>query len=183
MPRRDDDGYNDRPKKSWAEIDKARDGKRSRSSGENPAARERLEKSGEYSRYKSAADAFFSGNLLPDSLAEKVDPTGEGRARKDALKKLTAVEDFREFNTLSKEYVEKWGLPDDPYVLDRLLGHTNEGLVLKALAEIDRLVEANEFKAPKALPERLKSLEIGSDSGEVQDLAKALGKKLRNRPK
>lgn len=181
MPR-DNDGYDDRPKKSWRDIDKARDGKRS-SSGTPPADRDRLEKSGGYSRYKSAADAFFSGNLLPDALREKVDPTGEGKARQDLLKKVKDAEEFKEFAALSKEYVDKYGLPEDPYLLDRLLGHPNEGIVLKTLERLKELQAAGELKPPKSLGERLKSLELGSDSPEIQDTAKALAKILKSAPR
>jgi hypothetical protein len=177
-----DDGYDDRPKKSWRDIDKARDGKRS-SSGTPPSERARLEKSAGYSRYKSAADAFFSGNLLPDALREKVDPSGEGKARQDLLKKVKDAEEFKQFALLSKEYVDKYGLPEDPYLLDRLLGHPNEGLVLKTLERLQEMLTAGELKPPKSLGERLKSLELGSDSAEVQDAAKALAKNLKNAPR
>ena len=62
MPRRDDDGGGDRPRKSWREIDKARDSSRGgRSSGERPGSRERLERSQAYRDYKSNLDRFFEG--------------------------------------------------------------------------------------------------------------------------
>jgi hypothetical protein len=182
MPR-DNDGYDDKPKRSWSEIDKMRDGKRSGGGSSSSGSRQKLEKSATYGRYKSAADAFFSGEALPDVLAEKLDPTGEGRARKDALQKVKDAEDFKTFATLSKAYVEKHGLFEDPYLLDRLLGHPNEGLVLKALEKLSAMLAEGVLKAPKSLPERLKSLELGSDSPEVQDTAKALAKALRDAPR
>lgn len=178
MPRGNDDGSSDKPKRSWSEIDKARDGKRS-GAARVDKDQARFEQSKQYSRYKSAADKFFSGDSLPDALADRVDPTGEGRARKDALAKVRNAEEFRVFATLAEEYAEKYGLPDDPYVLDRLLGHPKEALVLKALEEIGRLLDGGEFKVPKALPQRLKSLELGSDSPDLQDAAKALAVRLR----
>jgi hypothetical protein len=174
---RDNDGYDDKRRRSWSEVDKMRDGKRSRPSPGAP--RERInEKSAGYGRLKSAADAFFSGALMPESLGEKLDPTGEGRARKQALQKLSAIDDFGAFNDAAKAYVDQHGLFDDPYLLDRLLGHTSDALVLKTLAHLGGLVDAGGFKVPKSLPERLKSLEIGSDEPEVQDAAKALRQKL-----
>ncbi len=181
MPR-DDDGYDDRPKKTWREIDQLRDGKRSRSATP-PAERARLERSASYSRYKSAADKFFSGELLPEALAEKVDPTGGSRAKKDQVAKLRQVEDFREFATLAKAYVDEHGVPDDPYVVDRLLGHPNEGVVQKTLDKLSELLQAGGFKVPKSLPERLKSLELSSDDPDLQDRAKALAKAIRDRPR
>ena len=178
MPPRDD--YDDRPKRSWSEIDKMRDGKRSSSgSSSSSADRSRLERSGTYSRYKSAADKFFSGELVPDALREKVDPTGEGKARQDALKKMKDADDFKQFVQVSKEYVKAYGMPEDPYLLDRLLGHTSDDIVLQALNRITELVAAGEFKVPKALGQRLKSLQLSSDSPDVQDTARALEKELK----
>lgn len=178
MARRDEDGYDDKPKRSWSEIDKKRDG--GRSSTSSPASRDKLQKSPQYSRYKSAADKFFSGDLLPEAIAERIDPTGQGKARRDALKKVNDADDFKTFATLSKEYVEAWGLPEDPYLLDRLLGHPNDALVLKTLEEIHRRLDEGAFKAPKTLVQRLKSIELGSDEQDVQDAAKTLAARLRN---
>lgn len=177
MARRDDDEYQEKRNRSWSEIDKRRDG--GRTSGSTPAARERLEKGAQYSRYKSAADKFFSGELMPESLAEKLDPTGEGKARREALKKLNDCEDFKAFAQQAKAYVDAWGMPEDPYLLDRLLGHPDDALVLRTLAEMNRLLDEGTFKAPKSLPQRLKSIELGSDDDEVQDAAKALAARLR----
>jgi hypothetical protein len=180
MPSRDD--YDDRPKRSWSEIDKMRDGKRSSSrSSDGGGNRSQLERSGTYSRYKSAADKFFSGELIPDALREKVDPTGEGKARQDALKKLKDADDFKQFVQLAKEYVAAHGMPEDPYLLDRLLSHPSDDIVLKALNRITELVAAGEFKVPKSLGQRLKSLELSSDSPDVQDTAKALEKELKSK--
>lgn len=175
MSKRGDDGYDDRPKLSWSEIDKRRDGSRRSGSRqtERPAAK------GEYNRYKSAADKFFSGELLPESMSERLDPTGEGRARREALKKLDATDDFKTFAALAKDYVATYGMPEDPYLLDRLLGHPQDSLVLQTLAEINRRLDVGDFKAPKTLPARLQSLELGSDDDEVQEVARALRQRLR----
>lgn len=188
MPRDNGDGYDDRPKKSWSEIDKARDGRRSRpsgppgSSGPSGGGGDRAA-AATYSRFKSAADRFFSGEEVPIGLVSKLDPTGENKAHKEELKKLRDTEDSRAFATLAKEFVDASGMPDDPYLLDRMLGHPDEALVHQTLAHITELLAAGTFKVPKALPERLKSLELGSDSHELQDAAKALAKTIRDRPR
>lgn len=175
MPRDDDRG--ERPKRSWSEIDKMRDGKRR---GSQPDfAREKLERSATYSRYKSAADKFFSGEILPESLQEKLDPTGEAKARREALAKLKGADGAAEFAAAAKEYVEAWGAPEDPYLLDRMVGHPDEGIVLKALEKLIALAEAGELKAPKSLPERLRSAELNADDPDVQDEAKRLATMLR----
>lgn len=185
MAPRDGDDY-DKPKKSWSEIDKARDGRRTGGSSSGTSSdrdRAKFESSTNYSRYKSAADKFFSGESTPDPLKEKLDPTGSTAARQAALRKLKDADDFRAFATVAKEYVAAHGLPEDVYLLDRLLGHPDEALVTTVLAELTRRAEAGELKPPKSLPERLKSLELGSDNPELQDGAKALAKKIRDLPR
>ena len=177
MPSNDD--YDDRPKRSWSEIDKMRDGKRS-SSGPREPPRERIERSATYSRYKSAADQFFSGDLVPDALKEKLDPTGQGQVKEAALRKLKdSQDDFKLFAQTAKEFVDAHGLPEDSYMLDRFLALPNDGIVLKTLERLGELLNAGELKPPKSLGQRLKSIELGSDNPEVQDAAKALAKALR----
>ena len=174
-----DDGYDDRPKLSFSERDKRRGKGRTQSGGDSPGQRAKLESSASYGRFKSAAEAFFSGASMPDTLADKVDPGGAGRARRDALAKLKTAEDPKLFSTLASAYVAEHGPIDDPYLLERLLSVPDEALVLAAIERIGQLVDAGEFKPPKALPQRLKSLELGSDSDDVQDAARALGARLK----
>jgi len=173
-----DDGYDDRPRPSWSEIDKRREKARSRTSG-SPAS-SRVEKTATYSRYKSAADAFFSGGLVPEALADKLDPDGSGQQRRQALARLKAAESATAFAGEARSYLSAHGLPDDPYLLERLLDHPDAALALRAIEQIGALVEAGTFKAPKSLPQRLKSLELGSDDPELQDAAKALAARLRS---
>lgn len=176
MAGRDDDW--DKPKKSWSEIDKMRDGKRSGSAP--PADRARLERSGTYSRYKSAADSFFSGELMPESLKEKLDPTGEAGARMDALRKLKTADDTADFNRLASEYLDKYETPEDPYLLDRMLAHPETPVVLQSLEKLIQLADDGELVPPKSLAQRLRSLELTADDYDVQDEAKRLARKLKS---
>lgn len=178
MPGRDDDW--DRPKKSWREIDKARDGKRS--GAPPPGERARLERSATYSRYKSAADQFFSGELMPESLKEKLDPTGESSARMEALRKLKTADETDDFNRRAAEYVDKYEMPEDPYLLDRMLAHPETSVVLQSLEKLIELADSGELVPPKSLSQRLRSLELTADDYDVQDEAKRLAKKLKDLP-
>lgn len=184
MPRRDDGDYDDRPKKSWSEIDKARDGKRSGSTGAAPdRARERIERSATYSRYKSAADKFFAGELVPESLKERLDPTGEASARQDALRRLkAAAAEPPKFQEEASAYLARYETPEDPYLLDQMLAHPREEIVLKALEKLTELAEAKTLAPPKSLPQRLRNLELMADDPDVQDGAKRLARLLRDLP-
>ena len=173
------EGDDDRPKLSWSERDKRREKGRTRSAGEPPAGRAKLESSAAYGRYKSAAEAFFSGSAMPDSLADKVDPDGTGRARREALARVKAADDAKAFTTQVAAYWSAHGPLDDPYLLERMLSLADDALVEAALAQIALLVEAGGFKAPKSLPMRLQSLELGSDNDDVQQAARALIARLK----
>lgn len=174
MPDRDDE----RPRKSWREIDRARESKRS---GESPGQRLRLERSGTYSRYKSAADQFFSGDLIPESLRDKLDPTGEATVRQQAMQKLKTADGDQDFHAAAEEYLKSYPAPEDPWILERILSHPKPEVALQALEALAELAEDEDFVPPKSLPQRLLSLELTSDDDDLQFQAKRLNKKLSKR--
>ncbi len=177
MPRRDDDG-GDRPKRSWREIDKTRDKSGRRTSSDRD--RERFERTTAYSRYKQNLEKVFSGGELSEAMRERLDPTGEGKARDAALKKVREAEGSKAFAEAVDAFLEKNVLPDDPYLLDRILDHPKAGVVQLALDQLTALVEAGKLvKPPASLKQRLQSLELTSDDPDVQEKAQALAKKLR----
>lgn len=176
MPRRDDD---ERPRKSWREIDKNR-GKSSHTRTSSDRDRERFEKTTAYSRYKANLEKVFSGGELSDAMRERLDPTGEGKARDAALRKIRDAESPAAFAEAVDAFVSKFALPDDPFLLDRILDHPRPAPVLQALEQLVKLVEEGKLaKPPASLKQRLASLELTSDDPDVQEKAQALAKKLR----
>jgi hypothetical protein len=170
----------DKPKrtKSWREIDKSRD--KGGSSRRSDRETERFQQSTKYTQYKTNLDRLFGGGVaLPDHLAGKLDPTGEQTQRDEERKKLFAIEDTKVFNAAAKEFLAKNELPDDPRLLDRLLGHPDEAIVEKALCRLENLHAAGTLKAPPALATRLASVELDTSDRQVRDRAAALRKKLR----
>ncbi len=177
MPRRDDDG--DKPRKTWREIDKGRD-KSSHTRTSSDRDRERFEKTSAYTRYKANLEKVFSGGELSDAMRDRLDPKGEGKARDAALRKVREAETVAEFAAAVDAMLEKFPLPDDPYLLDRLLDHPKPGPVQLALDQLSQLFEAGKLvKPPASLKQRLASLELTSDDPDVQGKAQALAKKLR----
>ena len=184
MPRRggDDD---DRPKKSWREIDKMRGQSRHTSSSDKPDhARERLERSQAYREYKSNLDKFFEGgsSAAPEGLKALLDPTGEKSARAKAIEAIqkASAEDRRQWAELVKAFVEEHELPPDPYLLTEILGHPRERVAARALTRIEELHAAAELKKiPPSLDQQLRSLELTADDDELRDRAKLLREKLR----
>ncbi len=182
MPRRDDDG--DRPRKSWREIDKARDSSRSRSSGgERPGSRDRLERSQAYREYKSSLDRFFSGSgSAPEGLKGLLDPTGAKSARTKAVEEIqkASAEDRRRWAELVKAFVEEHELPPDPYLLTEFLGHPRESVAAKALARLRELADGGKIKkVPASLEQQLRSVELTSTDDDLKEAARSLREKLK----
>jgi len=183
MPRRDDD--DERPRKSWREIDRARGRSRHTSSSDrSDRAQERLERSQAYRSYKANLDKFFEGgaSAAPDGLKALLDPTGVKSARAKAIEAIqkASAEDRRKWAELVKTFVETHELPPDPYLLTEFLGHPREAVVDKALARIEALHEAEQLrKIPPSLDQQLRSLELTADDEELRARAAALREKLR----
>jgi hypothetical protein len=165
----------DRPrqKKSWREIDKMRD--RGGSNRRDSRERESFERSTGYTKYKTNLERLFSGGApLPDHLrGEGDDPGGEER------KKLFAIEDPKAFYAAATDYLRKNEVPDDPRLLDRLLGHPDEEVVEKSLGRLEELHKAGTLKAPPALRDRLASVEIETGDPKLRKRAAELRKLLR----
>jgi hypothetical protein len=113
-------------------------------------------------------------------MRERLDPTGEGKARDVALKKVREAESPSAFAEAVDGLLEKFELPDDPYLLDRILEHPKPHVIGLALDRLAALAEAGALvKRPPSLKQRLQSLELTSDDPEVQEKAQALAVKLR----
>ncbi len=169
----------DRPrqKKSWREIDKMRDHSGG-SSRRDSRERENFERSTGYTKYKTNLERLFSGGApLPEHLRGKA---GEGEEdREEERKKLFAIEDTKVFHAAASEFLKRNPIPDDPRLLDRLLGHPDEEVVEKSLARLEELHKAGTLKAPPALRNRLSSVEIDSGDPKIRRRAAELRKALR----
>ncbi len=184
MARRGDDG-GDRPKRSWREIDKGRDkGGYARTRARDEREQERMQRSPGYTQYKAAVSKLFEGGEIPEGMRDKLDPTGEGKARDEMLKKIrkAATEDRKAWAEAVKEYVEKYELIEDAYLLVEWLDHPRDRVVDKSLAKLEQMGEAGALsgpKVPKSLDQRLRALELTGTDPDLQARAKALRAKLR----
>lgn len=177
--RDDGGGFSGKRTKSWREIDAQRGKSRSHSRQDDPA-QQRIERSASYEKYKKAADALFTGGELPEGLAKTFDPEGKRKAQKDARQKLTEL-DRKAWVQGVLDYLEQYPeLPEDAYFLDSLLDHPRERVVDKALGRLEELEGEGKLKgkAPRSLPQRLKSVELTATDPETQQRAKALRTRL-----
>ena len=163
--------------KSWREIDKMRD-RSGGSSRRDSRERERFESSTGYTKYKTNLERLFSGGAqIPEHLRGAQD---QAEAERDEeRKKLYAIEDPKAFYAAASEFLGKNSLPDDARLLDRLLGHPDEEVMVKALTRLEELHKAGSLKVPPALTQRLASVEIDSGDPRIRKRAAELRKALR----
>src|SRR5712691_10523047 len=157
----------EKPKRtrSWREIDKQRD--RGGSSRRSDRESERFQSSTKYTQYKTNLERLFSQGVASSALPEP------------ARKKLYAIEDPKAFHAAATEFLRKYPLPDDPRVLDRLLGHPDDEVVDRALTRLEELHRAGTLKVPPALSQRLASVEIESGLPALRRRAAELRKAIR----
>ncbi|NTX06484.1 hypothetical protein HUA74_30875 [Myxococcus sp. CA051A] len=182
---RDDNGgggFSGKRDKTWREIDAGRAKGSKYHSRQDDPAQQKIERSASYQKYKTAADALFTGGELPEGLAKTFDPEGKRKAQKQAMQKVTESETRADWVKAVVDYLEKYPeLPEDAYFLDSLLDHPRERIVDKALARLEGLAEEGKLpkKVPQSLDQRLKSVELTSMDPDMQGRAKTLREKLR----
>jgi hypothetical protein len=149
----------DRPKKSWKEIDAARDRSGGGAKRRDPeeSAREKAAKSAAYSKYKQQLDKLFKpgGTELPEQMKEKLGPTSEdakkNREVADALRKSPGEA------TLAQYLKTGQPLPDDPRLLTGLLDVKDEELMRPVLQALLTLVESGKKPNRMLLIQRLEA--------------------------
>jgi hypothetical protein len=166
----------DRPKKSWRDIDKQRD----RSGGGSPrrdkeeSAREKASRSAAYSKYKSQLDGLFKpgGTELPESMKEKLGPVSEeskkSREVAEALRKDPSKA------TLTAYLESGQPLPDDPRLLVSLLDVRDESLVRPVLSALLALVEGGKKPNRMLLVQRLQAAANWIEEDETRALLDTL---------
>jgi hypothetical protein len=167
-------------KKSWREIDRGRDRSAHRSESGGPKGRPARVESAS-AAYKQKLNAFFDRGVIPDHLKDKV-PQGESEGPSERQKFIRAIRDAKNaraletaVDALDKEY----GLPNDPEVLLRVLEHSDDGILFKAVSLIEAHVETGmPLPRKKLFVQRLKGLEFSSFDPRVQRKAIGLASRL-----
>ena len=172
----------DRPKKSWREIDAGRN-KSAQHGGGGGSKPDRMANSQAYRSYKTQLNKLFDGGAeLPDALKEKLQDSGmveAAKAKKAATEKVMEAMSPRKLRKAFKAYRAEYGFPEEPGMLNKLLESDDEDLLVEVMETVDRLIAADELKVGPALKARIKSAMILVDAPEVQTLGSELLKKLR----
>lgn len=170
----------DRPKKSWRELDRMRDSRSSRTPRRDPQdyGRKKTESSTSYRNYKSNLDKLFTpgGADLPESLKAKLGPISESDQNSRALKK--DLYDKADAPSLSAYMDAGLELPDDARFLMRLIDLDDLALLQPVLQKILDIVEDGRRPNRMLLLQKLDALLMRcSDRGgtdEITELAQML---------
>lgn len=167
MAPRDDD----RPKRSWKEIDQAKtlgkkpkdDGGSAPSGGPNRYA---------YNSYKNQLNRLFDQG----GMGALTSPEGAAgpMAQRQAEQALLQHKTPKAFATAVRAYIDEHGLPKDPAVLMACFDLTDESLVMQALTAVQALLDAGTIKRLQALRSRLNTLVLSHDAPKILASAKAM---------
>lgn len=166
----------DRPKKSWSEIDKLRDGTRKSGprSGSDDYNRERAADTAAYSSYKSKIDKMFTpgGLALPDHLKAKLGPQSESERASRAL--LDQLKEKSNAVSLKAVITAGLALPEDARLLMGLLGIEDDELVFPVLEKLLEIVESGKRPNRMLLIQKIDALIMRECGHKVTELAQVL---------
>ena len=178
--------YDDKPKRSWRDIDKKKDSSKHRQSGSKPMSQHKQARAASASKvYKSKLDAFFEGEgKAPAHVKEKMEgltaTSAEGKARANALKAIKEANTSSAADKAVAAYLKKWELPPDFEVLSQVLTCADEDYVQDAMEIIDEIIKENRVpRRVQLLEQRLRRVKTLAEDPDLQDMADKLIKKLR----
>lgn len=174
------DHGNDKPKKSWREIDQSKDKNRTRS--ETPGGGgSRAQRSAAYSSYKTQLNKLFDGGGLPALVAERLGDqhvAAPAQTRKAAASAICAAKTPKAVRAALEAYDAAHGFPEDEEVLAKLLDMSDEILVLQALQVVEKLADAGSLKRGASLKARIKTAQLTLDDPDIRETARRLLTKL-----
>ncbi|MDJ0764205.1 MAG: hypothetical protein QNJ97_14580 [Myxococcota bacterium] len=184
MPR---DYDNDRPKRSWREIDKNKDRSAHRKeNGPSPAPHKKARMDSASKVYKSKLDAFFSGEgRAPDSVKEKLSELDANipqadKARMSALKSIKTAGTSSAADRAVAAYLKKWDLPPDFDVLSQVLTCSEETYVEQAMDLLGEMFAGKRIpRRVQVLEQRLRRVKTLIDDPDLAKKADALIRDLR----
>ena len=165
------DDERERPKRSWREIDRARDIKHERTAP-LPGAQTTL-KGGAAKRYRSQLDRIFAGGSLPDEVKRQAPGFAdvEKTAGQELFDALLAAISPAEIEQAVDALLATEPMPSDPALLVKILAHPKQAHAAEALASLLDTLENGRPGNANLLKSRVQSLKLLADDDEVKRLA------------
>ncbi len=176
----------DKPKRSWRDIDKMKDGSQHRQPDRKPMAPFKQARAESASKvYKSKLDAFFDGDgKAPAHVKEKFaaieDTSPEGKKRAAGLKAIKEAGTSGAADRAVEAYLEKWELPPDFDALTGVLMCADESYVGQAMDLLEEMfAEKRVPKRTQLLEQRLRRVKTLIDDDDLEEKATSLIRTLR----
>ena len=176
-------GHNDeRPKKSWREIDQGKDQSAHRQTDRSAKKPRRSEGSQAYRSYKTQLNKLFDGGgAVPDALKEKLgdlEAPEEIKAEKESRQAILESATPRKIRKAYRAYRENHDFPRDKAVIEKLLDLDDEDVILECFEVLGAMHAAGEIKRASSLKMRIETAQITVDSPQVKDAGDRLLKQL-----
>ncbi len=165
----------DRPRKSWREIDKGRDHSSHRQDERPQGGRQNAQKN---RSYRAALDRLFDSGKIADLVEERVPGTKAAVAGgEDRLKMLTSLKKATGRDQITKQldaYLASYDFPEDLEILGLALEHRNPSTQLEAMERIDKQLDHEKPRRCRAMVGQLKMIRDTEYDEELVELAKKL---------
>lgn len=170
----------ERPRRSWREIDQMRDSKRSGGGGRSRGGG--LSRSGELrgqaaERYKGQLDRIFSGGGLPDEIIRNAPGLSELSKSEsgERLDVLRAATTSKEIEKAVDDILQHDSLPRDADLLAKVLGHPRAKGAVPALELLLDIVQNDgQPENARLLKSKLQTLKLTADDDDVAELVDQL---------
>lgn len=165
MSGRDDDDRPERPRRSWRDIDRMRDGARDRSRERGPRG------PAAEARAKSATQEYLK---QLDGLFSSAKGGAEGERLAQAVRQAHGTDQLAE---ACRAYRSEVGIPTDPSLISLFLDAADREIVLAALESLIEIHSKGGAKISSGLRSQLRILAEGSDdsiAGAAEDLLASL---------
>jgi hypothetical protein len=167
----------DRPRKSWREIDKAKDRsvhrKEERRDPQGRPMGQRRQKS-----YRASLDRLFDSGKISELVEQQAPGTARAAGGEQSrLKQQARIRDASgrdEVTEAVDAYLERYPMPDDFELLTRILEHRDPGRQLEAMNRLGALLEQERPKRTRALLGQLKMIRDLGEDPELEQLAERL---------
>jgi hypothetical protein len=171
----------ERQRKSWREIDKAKDRSTHRRE-EQPPSEGRRGGARSQRSYRATLDRLFeSGKIakLVEQKAPGVEKTEEeGENRIKLLAKIRSAAGREEVSREVDHFLQHYPLPDDLEILGKVLEHRDPELQRRAIEEILLLLDKEKPKRSRAMIGQLKLIRDTGEDKELESLAVRLLERL-----
>lgn len=163
----------ERPRRSWKEIDQMRDGSRRKDERERaPTGGPRSQRS-----YRAALDRAFNSGAVGQLVREKDEESGEeiDETKANLIAAINDAEDRPSITKAVDEYYEQYqALPNDPDALAKAVQHKKSKFQLEAMERLLEIAAERPPRRVRALLGQLRFIRDTADDPELETVAQQL---------